>query len=254
VSAAETAPRPTLATLDKLVEMLDAFSSERPRWALNDLSRRLGWDKATTYRFVTKLVELGFLERDRDGSYGLGTFPLELSARALGANPVRQRLRTAMREIAARTGLTTQVGFLDGAEVVIAFSEEGTMLVNAAARLGARLPVHATAIGKAILAQFGEDEAAALVPEALDGLTARTIATRPQLLAEVAEVRASGIAHAWSELAEGLDAVAVPLPRAVLGTVAAIGCAGPSADAPLKRDVVQAALHDAAAELRLFAI
>jgi DNA-binding IclR family transcriptional regulator len=93
-----------------------------------------------------------------------------------------------------------------------------------------------------------------LVPEALDGLTARTIATRPQLLAEVAEVRASGIAHAWSELAEGLDAVAVPLPRAVLGTVAAIGCAGPSADAPLKRDVVQAALHDAAAELRLFAI
>jgi DNA-binding IclR family transcriptional regulator len=250
VPSAETAPRPTLATLDKLVELLDAFSPERPLWALNDLSRRLGWDKATTHRFVTKLVELSFLERDGDGNYGLGTYPLELSARSLGANPVRQRLRAAMRGIAARTGLTTQVGFLDGAEVVIALSEEGTMLVNAAARLGARLPVHATAIGKAILAQLDDED----VPDVLDVHTERTIATRPRLLAEVAAVRASGVAHAWSELAEGLDAVAVPLPRAVLGTVAAIGCAGPSADAPLKRDIVETSLREAVADLRLFAI
>jgi DNA-binding IclR family transcriptional regulator len=254
VPPAETAPRPTLATLDKLVELLDAFSAERPLWALNDLSRRLGWDKATTHRFVTKLVALSFLERDEAGNYGLGTFPLELSARSLGATPVRRRLRTAMRGVAARTGLTTQVGFLDGAEVVIAFSEEGTMLVNAAARLGARLPVHATAIGKAILAQLDDDVVAGFVPEQLDVLTDRTIATRPRLFAEVAAVRASGVAHAWSELAEGLDAVAVALPRPVLGTVAAIGCAGPSAGAPLKREIVEAALRDAAADLRLFAI
>jgi DNA-binding IclR family transcriptional regulator len=254
VPPAETAPRPTLATLDKLVELLDAFSAERPLWALNDLSRRLGWDKATTHRFVTKLVALSFLERDEAGNYGLGTFPLELSARSLGATPVRRRLRTAMRGVAARTGLTTQVGFLDGAEVVIALSEEGTMLVNAAARLGARLPVHATAIGKAILAQLDDDVVAGFVPEQLDVLTDRTIATRPRLFAEVAAVRASGVAHAWSELAEGLDAVAVALPRPVLGTVAAIGCAGPSADAPLKREIVEAALRDAAADLRLFAI
>jgi DNA-binding IclR family transcriptional regulator len=252
--AAETAPRPTLATLDKLVELLDAFSPERPVWALNELASRLGWDKATTHRFVTKLVALSVLERDGAGSYSLGTFPLALSARSLGANPVRRRLRTAMRAIAARTGLTTQVGFLDGAEIVIALSEEGTMLVNAAARLGARLPVHATAIGTAVLAQLDDDDVAELVPEVLDVLTERTIATRPRLLAELAAVRASGVAHAWSELAEGLDAVAVPLPRAVLGAVAAIGCAGPSADAPLKRDIVETALRDAAADLRLFAI
>ncbi len=253
MTSAETAPRPTLATLDKLVELLDAFSPERSLWALNDLSRRLGWDKATTHRFVTKLVELSFLERDRDGHYGLGTYSLELSARSLGANPVRQRLTTSMRGVAARTGLTTQVGFLDGAEVVIALSEEGTMLVNAAARLGARLPVHATAIGKAILAQLDDVRVAGFVPETLDVLTERTIATRRRLFAELAAVRAGGVAHAWSELAEGLDAVAVALPRSVLGAVAAIGCAGPSAGAPLRRDVVEAALRDAAADLRLLA-
>jgi DNA-binding IclR family transcriptional regulator len=253
MAAAESAPRPTLSTLDKLVELLQAFSPERPLWSLNDLSRHLRWDKATTYRFVTKLVELSFLERDEDGNYGHGTFALELWARSLGASPVRQRLTRTMRDITARTGLTTQVGFLDGAEVVITLSEEGTMLVNAAARLGARLPVHATAIGKAILAQLDHEEIAWFVPEELETPTDQTIRTRAQLLDEVAKVRETGLAHAWSELAEGLDAIAVPLPRSVLGATAAIGCAGPSAGSPLRREVVETALREAAAELRLIA-
>jgi DNA-binding IclR family transcriptional regulator len=249
----EAAPRPTLTTLDKLVELLDAFSPERPAWPLNDLARHLGWDKATTYRFVTKLVELSFLERDKDGNYGHGTFALELWARSLGASPVRQRLTRAMGEIAARTGLTTQVGFLDGSQVVITLSEEGTMLVNAAARLGARVPVHATALGKVILAQLADDEIGGLLAEELEPHTNQTITTRTLLLEEVAAVRDTGVAHAWSELAEGLDAVAVPLPRSVLGAVAGIGCAGPSAGSPLRREVVETELRQAAEELRRIA-
>jgi DNA-binding IclR family transcriptional regulator len=249
----ETAPRPTLATLDKLVELLQAFSPERPVWPLNDLARHLRWDKATTHRFVTKLVELSFLERDEDGNYSHGTFALELWARSLGASPVRQRLTRAMRDIATRTGLTTQVGFLDGAEVVITLSEEGTMLVNAAARLGARLPVHATAIGKVILAHLDHEEIGGFLPEELEPHTDQTITTRARLLEEVAAVRDTGVAHAWSELAEGLDAVAVPLPRSVLGASAGIGCAGPSAGSPLRREVVETELREAAAELRRIA-
>jgi DNA-binding IclR family transcriptional regulator len=249
----ETAPRPTLATLDKLVELLQAFSPERPVWPLNDLARHLRWDKATTHRFVTKLVELSFLERDEDGNYSHGTFALELWARSLGASPVRQRLTRAMRDIATRTGLTTQVGFLDGAEVVITLSEEGTMLVNAAARLGARLPLHATAIGKVVLAQLDDEEIGRVLPAKLEAHTDQTITTRAQLLEEVAAVRDTGVAHASSELAEGLDAVAVPLPRSVLGAAAGIGCAGPTAGSPLRREVVETELRAAAAELRRIA-
>src|SRR5262249_15068062 len=154
---------------------LNAFSPERPLWPLGDLARHLGWDKATTHRFVTKLVELSFLERDQDGNYGHGTFALELSARALGASPVPPRLTPGVGEGAAGAGLTTQVGSLDGSQVVITLSEEGTMLVNAAARLGARLPVHATAIGKVILAQLDDDEIRGILTEALEPHTDHTI-------------------------------------------------------------------------------
>ena len=253
MSVTTSAPRPTLATLDKLAELLQAFSPERPLWTLREISRHLGWDKATTHRFLTKLVDLSFLERDDGGNYSHGTLALELWARSMGASPMRQRLTQAMSAVARRTGLTTQAGFLDGTDVVIALSEEGTMLVNAAARLGARLPVHATAIGKAILAQFDDEEIVGLLPPELETFTDETVATHAKLLEEIARVRTTGVAHAWSELADGLDAVAIALPRSALSAPAAIGCAGPSAGAPLRRESVETALREAGADIRLTA-
>ena len=231
--------------------MLRVFSPERPSWTLREISAALGWDKATTLRFLAKLVELRFLERDEDGRYSYGTFALELWARSVGVSPVRQRVVRAMGTVARRTALTTQAGYLEGDEVVIALSEEGTMLINAAATLGARLPIHATAIGKAILAQLDDDAIASLLPPRLETFTERTIATRKQLLADIRTVRATGTAHAWSELADGLDAVAVVLGPAPFGLPAAIGCAGPSAGAPLRREIVEQALREASAEINV---
>jgi DNA-binding IclR family transcriptional regulator len=63
-------------------------------------------------------------------------------------------------------------------------------------------------------------------------------------------VRATGSAHARAELAEGLDACAVPIPASLFGAPAGLGCAGPSVAVEGARAEVVAALQDAAAELR----
>jgi DNA-binding IclR family transcriptional regulator len=225
------------------------FVPERPAWRLGELAAALGWDKATTLRFLGKLVELGFLERD-DDRYRLGRLTGELGAQYLGASDGRQRLVRAMERVHARTGLTTQVGVLDGDELVIILSEEGTTLVKVAASLGARLPLHATAIGKAILAQLDAPAFAALVPERPAVLTARTVTDVAALRAEVAQVRSTGVAHAGAELADGLDAHAVPIPSSIFGAAAALGCAGPTAAVAAVRDEVEAALRAAADDLR----
>jgi DNA-binding IclR family transcriptional regulator len=237
-----------LSTLDKMADLLRVFVPARPAWRLGELAEALGWDKATTLRFVGKLVELGFLERD-DDTYRLGRLTGELGAQYLGASDGRQRLVRAIERVHARTGLTTQVGVLDGAELVIILSEEGTTLVKVAASLGARLPLHATAIGKAILAQLDEPTFSALVPEQAGALTARTVTERTALQAEVARVRSTGLAHAGAELADGLDAHAVPIPWSIFGAAAALGCAGPTAAVEAVRAEVEAALRAAADEL-----
>ncbi len=238
-----------LATLDRMAELLRVFAPDRPAWRLNELAEALGWDKATTLRFLGKLVELGFLERDGE-AYRLGRLVGELGALYLGASPGRQRLVRAIERVHARTGLTTQVGVLDGAELVIVLSEEGTTLVKVAASLGARLPLHASAIGKAILAQVDDATLAALVPERPTMLTPHTIGSRAALREEVASARTRGIAHAASELADGLEAYAVPIPASIFGAAAALGCAGPTAAVQAARADVEAALLEAAADLR----
>ena len=237
-----------LATLDRMAELLRVFVPDRPAWRLNELAEALEWDKATTLRFLGKLVELGFLEREED-TYRLGRLLGELGALYLGASPGRQRLVRAIERAHARTGLTTQVGVLDGAELVIVLSEEGTTLVKVAASLGARLPLHASAIGKAILAQVDDATFAALVPEHPAVLTPHTIGRRSDLRAEVDAARARGLTHAASELADGLEAYAVPIPASIFGAPAALGCAGPTAAVQAARDDVQAALLEAADDL-----
>jgi DNA-binding IclR family transcriptional regulator len=217
-----------LSTLDRLARLLQAFSPERPTWKLQEIAQHLGWDKATAHRFLTKSVELRFLERDGDGNFTLGTFILDLSALYMSVNPVRQRLVRVMTEVRDRTGLTTQAGYLSNGQVVIALSEEGNTMVKASAALGARLPLHATAIGKVILAQMAEEELGDQL-ENLPILTGRTVVEPHRVRDEVRAVRDQGHASARSELEEGLDAVAVPLPQSIFGVPAGLGCSGPSA-------------------------
>jgi DNA-binding IclR family transcriptional regulator len=251
VAVPSTPLRPTLATLDKLADLLRAFRPEHPRWKLHELATYLEWDKATAYRFLAKLTDLRFLERDDEGNFSLGTFVLEVSSTYLGASPARQRLIQVMDQVRNVTGLTTQAGFLDGSEVVIALSEEGTSLVKASASLGARLPIHATAIGKVILAQLDDEALGSVLSRDLPSFTDRTIVSPARLLIEVQAAQAAGVASASAELAAGLDAVAVALPPSVFGAPAGLGCSGPSAEVGLRRDVVESSLREAAADLRL---
>lgn len=244
------APRPTLSTLDRVVELLQAFVPERPQWKLQEVALHLGWDKATTHRFLNKLVELRFLERDSEGNFSLGTLVLDLSALYMGANPVRQRLVRVMAEVRDATGLTTQAGFLEHGTVVIALSEEGKTFVKASASLGARLPLHATAIGKIILAQLDEQELEEKLAQELHGHTANTIVDVDVLSKTVNEVKAAGLASARSELAEGLEAIAVPIPRTIFGVPAGLGCSGPVAAMKDRHDVEEV-LRRVANDVRL---
>ena len=249
-AANQASPRPTLSTLDRVADLLQAFVPEKPTWKLQEIANHLGWDKATTHRFLAKLVDLRFLERDPDGNFWLGTFVLDLSALYMSANPVRQRLARILTEVRDATGLTTQAGFLEQGRVVIALSEEGNTLVKASASLGAHLPLHATAIGKVILAQLDAPSLAEALERGLPSFTAHTIVERDEICATVAVVKEAGIARATSELADGLEAVAVPIPRHIFGVPAGIGCSGHTA-VMTSSDDLENLLREVAQDVRL---
>lgn len=143
-----------IPTVHKLAQLLEVFTPAQPRWRLADLARELGWDGATTHRFARALADISMIDLDEDGNYTVGVLPQRLAAVAAGSEPGRHDLLQRLAEIAEQTELTTQVGLLDRGEAVVVASQEGRGALNAAASLGERLPLHATAMGKAMLVQL----------------------------------------------------------------------------------------------------
>jgi DNA-binding IclR family transcriptional regulator len=229
MSKPETGSNARIPTLRKMSQLLDLFTPDRPSWRAPEMAAALEWDGATTHRFARALVEIGMLDVDGDHVYRVGVQPQRLSAVANRAHPRRQDLMQRLGEITEMTELTTQVGVIDRGEVVIIASQEGSGALNAAAKLGERLPLHVTAVGKAILGQLPEAEVREILPAKLEKLTEKSISSRDELMEEVRRNAIRGFAFADSELSQGVYAVAIPLPQAWFGgRAAALTCIGPS--------------------------
>lgn len=218
--------RARIPTLHKMVDLLQAFTPATPQWKLRDLAAELDWDTATTHRFLKALVDIGMLDADADLTYRIGPLPLQLAAVSTSAEPGWADLMRRIAGIAEATRLTTQVGLLAGDRVAIIASQESRGALKAAASLGERLPLHATAGGKAILAQLADDEVRELLPERLPAFTDNTVVDREELIVQLADVRTTGMARADSEFSQGLYAVGVAIPTGALGGTAALVCAG----------------------------
>jgi DNA-binding IclR family transcriptional regulator len=221
-------PRVRIQVVERLGELLHVFTPERPVWQLHEIERHLGWDKATTYRFLRALEDTEILERYEDGSYGVGVLALQLAGTYASDNPALGVLNQKVEEIADETGLTVQVGMLVGKEVVVTGSVEGASALRVAAIIGQRLPLHATAVGKAVLAEVSDEEGKKLLPSRLPALTPHTVTTQAELAKVVRAVREEEVAEAHSEHVEGVWAIAVGLPAGIVGHgPAAVACVGP---------------------------
>lgn len=218
-----------MKTVAAVGEMLSAFTAKHPAWRLSDLARELEWDLATTHRITNALSEIRLLERRTDDSYQLGSLTTELSAVYISQEPARRELLDRIEQLADATGLTTQIGVLNGDRALIVESRISDRVLRAAAMWGQRLPLHASAVGKAILAQLSDQRISELLPAQLEAITGATITDRDALLGEVERVRESAMAVADGELANGLYAIAIALPTGHYGSEpAALTCVGPT--------------------------
>jgi DNA-binding IclR family transcriptional regulator len=236
--------KPRVPTIHKIGELLAVFTPARSQWKLQDLARQLEWDVATTHRFLKALVDIRLLDY-HDETYSIGLLPLELASVSVTTAPRRRQLLERIQQISEESGLTVQIGVLERDAVAIVASHESRGALRAAAMLGERLPLHATAVGKAILTQLSDAEIEELLPSKLPAFTDRTITERTRLLDELRAGRESGMTHADGELSEGLYALAIPIPWGYFASqVAGLTCAGVS------REIVPEQWETAAGALR----
>lgn len=225
-----TAPSPGTQALERGLALLEILRGAPGGLALADLAAASGLHKSTVHRLVAALSRWGYVSRSPDGGrYRLGIRLAELGQVALQALDLRAEAAPHLRELVARTGITAHLGVLHGTEIVYLDKvESDTATVRMASTIGGRMPVHSTAIGKAILAHLPEDDVRALLARTgLPARTPRTITDMEVLIDQLRLVRRSGWALDDTENEEGIRCVAAPLFDHTCRVVGAISLSGP---------------------------
>lgn len=221
----------TFEAADKALQMLGAFTNARPELTVTKLAEILRVHKSTASRLAATLAERGFLERvPETKAFRLGPEVGRLGLLAWGGRDLVTLSRDAMERLAAQTGETVNLAFLDGAEVINVAQVDGPHIVGIGYWTGRRTKLHCTSNGKVFLAFAG-----APLEEPLEALTPRTITAVEALEAQLEEIRRNGWGYTLGELEEGLHAVAVPIYDSLGRCRAALSLAGPAYRMPAGR-------------------
>jgi DNA-binding IclR family transcriptional regulator len=206
-----TARRGTIQSVDRAARILKALAGGPRRLGVSELAERLGMTRPTVHGLLQTLQAHGFVEQDRESDkYQLGAGLLQLGNSYLDLNELRGRSIVHAERLAGQTQAAVRVGVLHGRSVVVVhhvFRPDTTFQVL---EVGAQLPVHASALGKAILAYANDEVIDDLEAEPLPRLTARTL-TPKALRDELAEVRERGFARERDEAVLGESSVAAPI-------------------------------------------
>ncbi len=197
---------------------------------LTQLHEVSGLPKSTLVRLLSALTEEQFLVRvDDRPAYRLGHKVADLARAYLGGLDVSQSAKGYLGELAETTRHTSNLGVLDGGEVLHVAVESPNRPLRFESRVGDRAMTYCTGLGKMLLSGLSDAEVSAVLPARLERLTPSTITTRAALLRGLAVIREQGFSSDDNEHSEGLRCLAVPL--VVDGRmVAAVSVSGPSGE------------------------
>ncbi|GAA3007893.1 IclR family transcriptional regulator [Streptosporangium longisporum] len=204
----------------KVMAILGAFLPGDVRLTLTEICRRAELPLATGHRLVKELVEGGFVERLPDGSYRVGTLLWQIGAQAGGPRELRELALPYMEDLYATTRENVQLAVLHHDRALYVERLRGRTSVPIVSRVAGDLPLHATGVGKVLLAFAAPETVDRVLAGELTSHTPNTVVDPVRLRAELEEVRRTGVACTQEEMSVGTCSVAVPV-RGPDGTVVA---------------------------------
>jgi DNA-binding IclR family transcriptional regulator len=226
---------PGRSVTSRALAILDTFDAGAPRLSLSEIAERSGIPLTTAHRLLGELADWGALVRRQDGRYEIGRklwdlgllAPVQLELRQVAA-PFLQDVHTAIRD-------TVHLAVRDGLSALYVERISGRESVPVVSQVGSRLPLHATGVGKVLLASAPQDVVEQVL-RSLTRLTRNTVTDPGRLRRELAEVRRRRYARTSEEMSPGAASLAVPVQvdrRSGPVIVAALGIVVP----PHRRDL-----------------
>jgi IclR family acetate operon transcriptional repressor len=215
----------------RALNLLQRLAETPSGLSLTDLSYQLGIPTATVHRMLSTFEEQDFVEQDvEQGLWFVGLKAFTVGNAFLGRRDFVASARSHMHSLVEQCGETASLGVIDDGEVVFISQVESPEVMRMIVRLGSRSPIHASGVGKALLAYLPEQRFARILQQrGLMRYTEKTIDNPTQLRDELNHVRQLGYALDDEEHAVGLRCVASAIFDQNGQALAAISLSGPKA-------------------------
>jgi IclR family KDG regulon transcriptional repressor len=192
-TASKVAAVPLVSAAVRALAVLERLSRQRAI-GLEEISREIKLAKPTVYRFLLTLQELGYARRVDGERWAITMKMFNQGSRALDHLDLHSAARPVAEELSEELGETVHMGVLEGDSAVYVLKIESKYTIRMFSRVGRRIPLYCTAIGKTLLA-FAKE----------------TLATRPALNAELVRIRKQGYAMDDEEHEEGIHCIGAPI-------------------------------------------
>lgn len=205
--------RYTVPALMRGLQLLMQFNRNERELSGADLARRLDLPRASVFRMLQTLEQGGFVERAGDGaSYKLGLSVLRLGFEFLASMELTEHGRPVIEGLRDATGYSAHLVVRDAREVVFIAKAAGRSALFHSIQVGARLPAHATVLGRLLLSGLDMVALSQLYPEAeLPTYTPRTPTTLKALKLLIDQDRANGYGVSQGGFETGISTIAAPV-------------------------------------------
>lgn len=228
---------PGSSSLLRGVAVLECFDADHPELSVTEIAGRTGLPTSTAGRLTAQLVEAGMLERCADKRLRIGTKVWEMGLTADVGLTLRERALPYMVELYERTGENIHLAVRSGRDALYVDRLMGSRSVPTVSRMGGRLPLHTTGVGKVLLACESDEFVEDYVRGVLARPTAYSITSPRRLYDDIHGVRERGYSLTSQEQTLGNVSIAMPITAGDGHVAAALGIVMHTARADVPRQV-----------------
>jgi IclR family transcriptional regulator, KDG regulon repressor len=204
---------PIIQSVERALKILDLFDEHKSELKITEISEMMGLHKSTVHSLLKTLQVHSYIDQNpEDGKYRLGLKLAERGNLVINNMDIRKTARKYLLDLSTKTGQTVHLGILDGREGVYIDKVEGEQSIIRYSRIGRRLPLHSTAIGKVLLAYQSLNEIELLLKDyEFQYQTNSTIMNEDIFRKEIGKVKQQGFAVDDQENEQGVRCAAVPI-------------------------------------------
>lgn len=246
----QKSPKSAVQSLDRAFGLLNIIAAEAEGVTLGALAQKAGLAPSTTHRLLGALEGQGMVAFDvQAGAWHIGLGAFQIGAAFLHRRDSIAAARAPMRRLMQEAGETVNLAILNKAQVVFVAQIECEEVMRMAVKIGSAGPLHASAVGKAMLAFTPADQTEQLIKAMrFPKLTEKTLRTRAAFEKELQKVRRTGFALDDEEQSLGLRCIAAPVFNEFAEPVCALSISGPTVRVREDRTSTLADLVKAAAD------